>query len=109
MKRIWTVIMASALLLAGLDAYAQFNPTIGFANSRMYGREYNKKSELVKNKNEMNGFTIGADYNIKLPKNFSFAPGVYYTFLCSSVNTTATSTTSIEQFIDIPMHFSWNF
>ena len=60
MKKLMTVIIAAAMLLAGTDAFAQFSVSVGYSHSRTNFKDLG----LNLAKARMDGFYGGVTYNI---------------------------------------------
>ncbi len=86
MKKVLTSIFAAAFLLLGTQAQAQLVPGAGYLHAIENTKNIqNNKADPVEN---MNGFYLGASYNIPIAGILGFAPGFYVDFLFQSVNNT---------------------
>ena len=74
MKKLLSVVLAAAALLAGTNAYAQFSAGLGWLNSTEITRYTNKDNVDREN---LNGFYFGGQYNLEIFDNFGVAPGLY--------------------------------
>ena len=84
MKKLFTSILAASLMLLGTQAYAQLVVGAGY----LHDIENNKSTEgkAVGDPVHLNGFYVGASYNIQFAKYFGVAPGFYVDMLFQSKN-----------------------
>ena len=84
MKRFLTCILAASLMLLGTQAYAQLVVGAGY----LHTIENTKTTEgkAVGKPDHMNGFYLGASYNIRFSDYFGVAPGFYVNMLFQSMN-----------------------
>jgi len=78
MKKIYTILLAAALMLMGTQAKAQFHIGVGYLNST----EITRFSDATINEGKpfretMHGFYLGGTFNIKVAGDFGIAPGFY--------------------------------
>lgn len=112
MKKI--MMIAAALLLLGTQAHAQLVPGVGYLNATDRTKASNSNTTTA---NSLNGFYVGASYNIHLVSVLGFAPGFYADFLFQSkdsnggasyLNYTGSSRyTEID--LNIPLNFTFKF
>lgn len=72
MKKIFTAVLAAAMMLVGTSAFAQLSAGAGFMNSA-----FNNGKEST----ALNGLYAGVSYNIPIAGGLGVAPGVYYSYL----------------------------
>ena len=106
MKKIVT-ILATFLMLAGVNAIAQPSIGGGFLSSTEIVKSGNTSSES----NPMSGFFAGLSYTIPVVDELSFTPGVYYGLVFKN-STSSNSLLSVQgkrqdHFINIPLHLSY--
>lgn len=75
MKKLISIVLATAALLAGTNAYAQFSAGVGWLNSTEITRYTNKDNV---DRDNLNGFYVGGQYNLEMFENFGVAPGLYF-------------------------------
>ena len=73
MKKIIASIFAAAMLLVGTEAFAQLVPGAGYLLSIEKSKSENSALDAIK----LNGFYVGASYNIPLVGGLGVAPGLY--------------------------------
>lgn len=74
MKKLFVSIFAATMLLMGTDAFAQLVPGAGYLFSHEKGvSEKTSEQEVYK----LNGFYVGASYNIPIVGGLGVAPGLY--------------------------------
>lgn len=79
MKKVYSIVLAAALMLLGLQATAQIVPGAGYIYS-------SEKIKGVDGTTPYHGFFIGASYNIHLVAGLGVAPGLYASFLTHKEN-----------------------
>lgn len=108
MRKLFTIFLAAAFLLAGNEAFAQISVGAGYSHVT----QRIKASGLNKDVN-MNGLYAGMDYSIPISDNISVVPGLYYEFSSGvannllnlgAINTVLTGKLE-EHYIDIPFKF----
>ena len=84
MKKFLACILAASLMLLGTQAYAQLVVGAGY----LHTIENTKATEgkAVGKPDHMNGFYLGASYNIRFSDYFGVAPGFYVNMLFQSMN-----------------------
>ena len=83
MKKIIASIFVGALLLAGTQATAQVVVGAGYLHS-IENTKNKSDGKAVGDPVHLNGFYVGASYNIRFSKYFGVAPGFYVDFLFQS-------------------------
>lgn len=73
MKKIIASVFAAAMLLMGTEAFAQLVPGAGYLLSIEKSKSENSALDAIK----LNGFYVGASYNIPLVGGLGVAPGLY--------------------------------
>jgi len=73
MKKIIASIFAASMLLVGTEAFAQLVPGAGYLLSIEKSKSEKQSLDAVK----LNGFYVGASYNIPLVAGLGVAPGLY--------------------------------
>ena len=73
MKKIIASIFAASMLLMGTEAFAQLVPGAGY----LLSIEKSKTEKLSMDPVKLNGFYVGASYNIPLVAGLGVAPGLY--------------------------------
>ncbi len=110
MKKIFTAILASAMMFVATDAFAQFHVGLGYANSSTI-----LKIDSEKNTTAYNGFQIGGGYDFHIVKGLSIAPSLYYSYLTTGekelVNILGAKVTAKNQehFINLPVDVKYGF
>ena len=74
MKKIYTIVLAAALMLLGTQAKAQFHLGVGYLNSTEITR-FNDGANPFRE--TMHGFYLGGTFNFKIAGDFGIAPGFY--------------------------------
>ena len=115
MKKIIASVFAAALLLMGTEAFAQLVPGAGYLFSAEKGKN-DKTSE--KEEYKLNGFYVGASYNIPLVAGLGIAPGLYADMLfyngeATNVYAQAVSTSVSQRYtelaINLPVNLNYRF
>lgn len=73
MKKFIASVFAAAMLLMGTEAFAQLVPGAGYLLSIEKSKSENSALDAIK----LNGFYVGASYNIPLVGGLGVAPGLY--------------------------------
>lgn len=94
------------MMLIGTAALAQPSIGVGFVNSTE-----KTKSGSTSNSTSLNGFTVGASYNINLAGALNVAPGLYYTLLTKSdadnfLGVLDTNVDVTEHYLSVPVMFN---
>lgn len=84
MKKILTSVLAASLMLLGTQAYAQLVVGAGYLHNIENYKTTEGKSYA--DPVHLNGFYVGASYNIELGSYFGVAPGFYVDMLFQSKN-----------------------
>ncbi len=107
MKKIFAAA-AALLMLAGANAFAQISVGAGYLNSTLDSK-YNGNKVSEGARGSMNGFYVGASYNLKFGE-FGIAPGIYYSFLGGSDKAILnTDVKAVEQAINVPVNFNYGY
>jgi hypothetical protein len=77
MKKIIASVFAATMLLMGTEAFAQLVPGAGY----LLSIEKSKSEKSSTNPVKLNGFYVGASYNIPLVAGLGVAPGLYANML----------------------------
>lgn len=107
MKKVFTTILAASMMLIGANAFAQASIDVGFVNSTD-----NYKTGSTKNNTNLNGFYVGAAYNVPLAESLSVAPGIYYTLVTKSnansyAGIVSTKSDVQEHYLSVPVMFNY--
>lgn len=94
------------MMLIGTAALAQPSIGVGFVNSTE-----KTKSGSTSNSTSLNGFSVGASYNINLAGALNVAPGLYYTLLTKSdadnfLGVLDTNVDVTEHYLSVPVMFN---
>ncbi|MBR6247015.1 MAG: PorT family protein [Bacteroidales bacterium] len=106
MKKIFAAA-AALLMLAGANAFAQISVGAGYLNSTLDSK-YNGNKVSEGARGAMNGFYVGASYNLKFGE-FGIAPGIYYSALMGSDTVLNVTTAANEQAINVPVNFNYGY
>ena len=104
MKRILSVVLATAALLAGTNAYAQFSAGIGWLNSTEITRYTNGDPDRI----NLNGLYLGGQYNLEIFGNFGVAPGLYMSTLFGKAASTTKGITVRGDYREIALNLPVN-
>lgn len=111
MRRILSIIAvsAAAMVFASADAFGQFGIEAGYLNSR-----YSSKSGNETTKSDpLNGFNVGFTYNFNIVAGFSVQPGLTYSYLTDSEETSQMGFTfkgrNSEHYLNIPVRLQYEF
>lgn len=98
MKKIITIVLASAALFIGTQAHAQFSINAGSQHQTV-------TSEIagVESTDNLNAFYVGAAYNIRFGNGFGLAPSAYYSYAFENKNAVLQK----DQSITIPLMFNY--
>lgn len=105
-------VKTAALLLLSVfavtESFAQVGIEAGYANSR-YSTRYNGE---VENSDALNGFYVGANYNLHLVAGLSIQPGINYSFLTrvekdSEIPGITLKGSQSEHYINVPVMFRY--
>lgn len=115
MKKIIASVFAATLLLMGTEAFAQLVPGAGYLFSSELGKsEKTSEQEAYK----LNGFYVGASYNIPLVAGLGVAPGLYADMLfyngeVKNVYAQAISTSVSQHYtelaLNLPVNLNYRF
>ena len=106
MKKIFAAA-AALLMLAGANAFAQISVGAGYLNSTLDSK-YNGNKVSEGARGSMNGFYVGASYNLKFGE-FGIAPGIYYSSLFGSDTVLNVTTAANEQAINVPLNLNYGY
>ena len=111
MKKLFVSIFAATMLLMGTDAFAQLVPGAGYLFSHEKGvSEKTSEQEVYK----LNGFYVGASYNIPIVGGLGVAPGLYADMLFYNGSATlygifTTSQHYTELALNLPVNLNYRF
>lgn len=107
MKKILTVLAASAMMLISMSASAQFSVGAGYLNSSAKTKTGNTVTS-----SPMNGFYAGGEYLISEGSGFGVSAGAYFEYLMSNKSYSSfiasAETKTRESYLDIPVHFNYS-
>lgn len=106
MKKVFSIVLAAALMLLGTQAFAQASVNAGYLNS----------TQTHENGKAMNanGAFFGLSYNIGFG-NFGIAPGIYYSLIANK-NAAGTKILGVdvsssskfaEHAVNVPVYLNW--
>jgi hypothetical protein len=83
MKKIFATLLAASLMFAATDAFAQLSAGLGYINTTEKSVYTPDNGDPVTSTRPLNGFYVGADYNIPVPavSGLSVEPGLYASML----------------------------
>lgn len=106
MKKIATVILAAAMLLSGVNAFAQASVGAGYVNSTDRTKVGNTLSTSA-----TNGFYAGVGYTLPLAGGLNVTPGLNYMMLLSSgadaIGPLGLKGDLQEHYLNIPVRFDY--
>lgn len=89
MKKVYTIVLAAALMLLGTQAKAQLNIGVGYLNSTEIDKQTSDNKEA--GRIGLNGIFVGASYNIEIVNGLGVAPGFYVNALFAERTSSAGS------------------
>jgi len=99
MKKIFAAVLASSMMLVGIQAHAQMAVNAGYVNSTMTTKIGNTKSS-----GDVNGFRAGVTYNIPVVAGLGVEPGLDFEMLFTSDAKSGYLTGSVtEGYVQIPV------
>lgn len=107
MKKIFAAAAAALMMLAAGNAYAQISVGAGYLNSTLSSK-YNGNKVSEGARGAMNGFYLGASYNLRFGE-FGVAPGLYYSFLGGSDTVLNVTTGATEMAINVPVNLNYGY
>ena len=110
MKKIIASVFAAAMLLMGTEAFAQLVPGAGYLLSIEKSKSENSALDAIK----LNGFYVGASYNIPLVGGLGVAPGLYADMLfyngAATVREIVTFTEHYTELaLNLPVNLNYQF
>ncbi|MBE6222284.1 MAG: porin family protein [Bacteroidales bacterium] len=110
MKKIIASVFAAAMLLMGTEAFAQLVPGAGYLLSIEKSKSENSDLDAIK----LNGFYVGASYNIPLVGGLGVAPGLYADMLfyngAATVREIVTFTEHYTELaLNLPVNLNYQF
>lgn len=96
MKKIFATLFAASLMLMGTQAFAQIVPGAGYLLSIEKSSSENSSMDATK----LNGFYVGASYNIPLVAGLGVAPGFYADMLFYH------GAASLTQYVTLSEHYT---
>lgn len=110
MKKIIASVFAAAMLLMGTEAFAQLVPGAGYLLSIEKSKSENSALDAIK----LNGFYVGASYNIPLVGGLGVAPGLYADMLfyngAATVHEIVTFTEHYTELaLNLPVNLNYQF
>lgn len=109
MKKIYTIVLSAAMLLAATDAFAQLSIGVGYLNSTLTTTYKGKEQD----KEPSNGLYMGAGFDLPiLGENLKLTPGLYLSLLTGKESTTFLDIVTLqskftEVAINLPVHLSY--
>ena len=111
MKKIFSTVLASVMMLAGTSAFAQISVGAGYINSTLSGKS---SSPTISN-----GFYAGASFDMPLPmKGLTFTPGAYLSLITGGtqgtlsvfgLNLLSGKTTFSELALNVPAMLNYGY
>ena len=109
MKKVFSIVLATALMLLGTQAFAQLSVNAGYLNSTQGFKESSTKSI------NSNGAFVGASFNIPISGGFAVSPGVYYSMITNKSGGAGTilgipvsaSSTFMEHALNVPLYLNF--
>lgn len=92
------IIITLAAMAVAVSSFAQASIGAGYLN----------QSKSNSDAKALNGFYVGADYNINLTGGLGVAPGVYYNFATWSEGGKNANASINEHYISIPVMFNYS-
>lgn len=108
MKKIFATLLATSMMLMGVQAYAQISVGAGYVNSTQTTKAGNSKTS-----SDANGFYAGGSYNLSIAGGLGLAPGLYYEFLSSSsdeagiAGIATVKGTTTEHYLNVPVMLTY--
>ena len=96
MKKIFATLFAASLMLMGTQSFAQIVPGAGYLLSIEKSSSENSSMDATK----LNGFYVGASYNIPLVAGLGVAPGFYADMLFYN------GAASLTQYVTLSEHYT---
>ena len=96
MKKIFATLFAASLMLLGTQSFAQIVPGAGYLLSIEKSSSENSSMDATK----LNGFYVGASYNIPLVAGLGVAPGFYADMLFYN------GAASLTQYVTLSEHYT---
>lgn len=93
------IIITLAAMAIAVSSYAQASIGAGYLSQTMSNS----------NAKALNGFYVGADYNINITGGLGIAPGLYYNFATWSDGGKNANASVKEHYISIPVMFNYSF
>lgn len=109
MKKIYTIVLSAAMLLAATDAFAQLSIGVGYLNSTLTTTYKGKEQD----KEPSNGLYMGVGFDLPiLGENLKLTPGLYLSLLTGKESTTFLDIVTLqskftEVAINLPVHLSY--
>jgi len=100
MKRFIATLAAAAVAMMGVSAFAQASVGVGYLSSPL-----KTKVNSTSASTNLNGFYVGADYNIPLISGIGMAPGLYFSYLGHEDSGVKTN----ETYLTVPVMFNYGF
>lgn len=104
MKKVWTIVLAAALMLCGTNAFAQFSIGGGFAHSSFGGKDLVKTEDVG-----YSGFYLGVRYDVPFAEleGLTFEPGALYYYY--KYNQDKPLDDYFMHFLQLPLNFKYTF
>ncbi len=107
MKKVFSIMAVAAMMLFAGKSYAQLTLNLGYAPVT-YTTTFNNNDSKM----EMNGFFVGANYNVNLTGDLNVAIGADFRFNTKTdesdiLGVANTKTTKTQMLIDIPVLFNY--
>lgn len=112
MKKLLKVVAVAAVMaISANSAFAQFGIEAGYAGSQ--ARTKMSESKDVVKSEALNGFYVGANYNVKLIGGLSLQPGINYEYQTAKIselsNLQFSEATANEHYLNVPVRLQYSF
>lgn len=102
MKKIFATILASSMMLMGIQAHAQMAVNAGYVNSTTTAKVGNTKTS-----SDMNGFHAGVTYNIPAVAGLCVEPGIDLEMLFASSKKGYFAGSTTEGYVQVPVMLNY--
>lgn len=112
MKKIFATLFAASLMLMGTQAFAQIVPGAGYLHVFETTKFLNNEN-ADPDVDHLNGFYVGASYNIPIVDHVGFAPGFYVNMLFANIDiyggSSIVGNTYSQRYSEIALNVPLNF